>query len=207
MLDLEYTEFHGLGLAAKFCERWLKATGEPDELNSLAEDALLLEDIVQILRGTHDTFQYRIQNEENALQKSKHREIKSHVPAGMSVWKESRIKLFPAKKEFGIHTFERCIFYEEWVAALKNPADATIMEFLLRRPGRIPKAWDPKYRYIFPATRYNYPEQGRYGDCYLCLEQRRFSVRNEWTVGNVDVNGGFVKEEDIMVTVLPLVHK
>ncbi len=199
--DLEYRKFHGLGLANNFCLKWLGVSGLPADLQSLTEDPQLLREVVQIVRGEHSEFQYQIDTSSKALRLGKYRHLDSHNPVGMLIWDESRIKLLEAEKELGREALRKGVGVENWCP--EGAADASILEFLLKRPGRIPKTWDKSRRFLFPGTRYRYSSEPPYGDDFAihCLQFEQTMTGNRWTFENVKLYDE-VRPSDMAVTVV-----
>jgi hypothetical protein len=194
--------FEGLGLATKFCSGWTRASGTPWDLNSLAEDPDLLGEIVEIVRGTHPTFRYRIID--RVLEGSKKwlwRSLRYHRPAGLDFWDDSRIKLVFANLAFDAESLSQGIPIENWFP--ENAADASIHCFLERHRGCISATWDPRFRYLFAGTKYCYPEPAgpHYGG-YLVINGFSFEAgRSEWQPQLINT-ADLLKESDVMVTVV-----
>lgn len=177
---LEYTKFDGVGVTNKLCLAWVNAEGTPADMNALAENPLLLKDVLAIIRGTHDSYEYLIDADaEPRIPWGREGKILHHLKMGMQRWSKSSVRLIDVWKEYGAARLRSGVpilrAIEDIEAEKLTSLNACFLEFLDRHPGVIPKEWRKYRRILFLNSRFEitgWMSEGSNDVVVSCLEPR-----------------------------------
>lgn len=151
--DPSRNRFDGVGLVHKFCQAWLKAEGLPADMNSLAEDPMLLKDFIAIIRGQHESYEYLIDTDARPRIPWGSGSLVRHTCLGTLRWNESLVRLIGVGTEYGASRLRNGVTIDQAsrdVEAEKHISlNASVLEFLDRHPGVIPEGWDVYKRIFF----------------------------------------------------------
>ncbi|MBP9757727.1 MAG: hypothetical protein KBD06_03950 [Candidatus Pacebacteria bacterium] len=192
-------KFEGLGLAHKFAQAWLKADGKPSDLNSLADDAALLSEVIQICRGSHPSFVYRVDCDADP-RNSEIYKIVEHMRQGIIEWKPGVVKLLRAEKVLGTERTEGGVCVVAWKH--RRAANACVLDFLLKRPqAATEEMMDMRSsaRFIFAGTRYHIDGKGQYAS-YDAIPALYWRIQHgDWGVKYMPTHES-LKPNDVLVT-------
>jgi|GEM_PF-2319329 len=198
-IDPDIAKFDGVGLVHKLCLAWRKANGLPADMNTLAEDPVLLEEFIRIIRGESDNFEYKIDGDAEPRITWNRGAIMSHQKNGPLTWDDDLIQPMGVLETYGSKRLNDGLPLKEiaegqWTYPHPN---ACILDFLERHPGRIPKKWDPFEKIFFLGTQYRFEgwrSPGRISTVVRCLERGRFNYR--WSSERVDLDDYYLRKED-----------
>lgn len=190
--SLDHSKFSVVGLVHKLCLAWLKAEGLPADMNTLAEDPLVLKDVIAIIRGEHTGYVYKIDCDANPRIPWEPGAIMSHRKMGTLTWSKTLVALINVAEEFGRAQLKSGLSLKTMVESTENSeihANACILDFLERHPGLRPKEWNKYDRIFFLNTKYrlhNYRGEGRITTEVRTLERSGYPGNLQSNKENVD---------------------